>query len=459
MKVCKVGGWSVGDINKIRQVARILNSDEERKALVSSVPKGITDSIYNIATSGMHLKDEGIKPEESVAKIKKIYLNDIADHAPEGTIDRTSLEKSIRSNMQKLRIGNTYDEKAMGLAHYLLGEPFFCKEILEPLLKKMAHRPISYMDTIGKFIVSEGEIGKQEKRDKTYRALSGIKDSNETFIIPGFVGSDENNNPLTIKRGGSDTFGAVVAAANTADLYENFTNQDGVRAVDPTVIPDADFIDALTYREYSALAYRNFNVLDFSVIPYLEEAMVPTRVLNHDNPGGKGTLVLNYKISREPVTAIANVNSYCSIGLYNPTAGNTIGYQHSLTGILLEHEISFDHSPSEYDYISFFFSEKQIDDLKLNRLLRDFRDKAAIRQENMVYKNLLSLIAIVGKDMENVIGLSERAARAFRRAGVNIIGKDQGASQYAMVYFIDAGKEREAEFNAVKEQYNEFFSR
>ena len=53
MKVCKYGGTSVADANRIRTIADIIKSDEERRFIVVSAPgkrhnddKKITDLLY-----------------------------------------------------------------------------------------------------------------------------------------------------------------------------------------------------------------------------------------------------------------------------------------------------------------------------------------------------------------------------------------------------------------------------
>ena len=56
------------------------------------------------------------------------------------------------------------------------------------------------------------------------------------FITGGFYGSDENGEIKIFPRGGGDITGAILAKALNAELYENYTDVDGVYPFSPNVI-------------------------------------------------------------------------------------------------------------------------------------------------------------------------------------------------------------------------------
>ena len=72
----------------------------------------------------------------------------------------------------------------------------------------------------------------------------------------------------TFSRGGSDITGSIIAAGVKADLYENFTDVDGIFAAHPGIIHQPHSIPELTYREMRELAYAGFSVLH-------DEALLP----------------------------------------------------------------------------------------------------------------------------------------------------------------------------------------
>ena len=73
------------------------------------------------------------------------------------------------------------------------------------------------------------------------------RESDEVLVIPGFFGVT-----LIIKfvhsLVGSDITGSIVAAGLKADLYENFTDVDGIFAAHPGVVHEPHSIPELTFK-------------------------------------------------------------------------------------------------------------------------------------------------------------------------------------------------------------------
>lgn len=80
-------------------------------------------------------------------------------------------------------------------------------------------------------------------------------------VIPGFYGADHTGKIVAFSRGGSDITGAVVAGAVNADLYENWTDVDGISMADPRIVPEARIIDRMTYGELRELSYLGASVM------------------------------------------------------------------------------------------------------------------------------------------------------------------------------------------------------
>ena len=88
------------------------------------------------------------------------------------------------------------------------------------------------------------------------------------IVIPGFFGVTQDGDICTFSRGGSDITGSIIAAGVKADLYENFTDVNGIFAAHPGIIKHPHSIPELTYKEMRELAYAGFSVLH-------DEALVP----------------------------------------------------------------------------------------------------------------------------------------------------------------------------------------
>ena len=58
------------------------------------------------------------------------------------------------------------------------------------------------------------------------------------MVIPGFYGALPNGTIKVMKRGGSDITGSIIANCIDADVYENWTDVNGIRVADPHIIDD-----------------------------------------------------------------------------------------------------------------------------------------------------------------------------------------------------------------------------
>src|SRR5262245_24044737 len=68
-------------------------------------------------------------------------------------------------------------------------------------------------------------------------------------VVAGFQGVDADGNITTLGRGGSDTSAVALAAALKADACEIYTDVDGVYTADPRIVPKAKKLDRIAYDE------------------------------------------------------------------------------------------------------------------------------------------------------------------------------------------------------------------
>lgn len=100
--------------------------------------------------------------------------------------------------------------------------------------------------------------------EKTLSALTAklASTSGKKCVMPGFFGFDTEMNRIgVLPRGGSDISGALLAQAGKADVYENWTDVDGVFTADPNKIDGALKIDSLSFEELRALGNNGAQVL------------------------------------------------------------------------------------------------------------------------------------------------------------------------------------------------------
>ncbi len=127
-------------------------------------------------------------------------------------------------------------------------------------------------------------------------ALSG----GTIVVMAGFQGVDEQGNITTLGRGGSDTSAVAIAAALHADVCEIYTDVDGVYTTDPRLVPNAAKIGKISYDEMLEMASMGAKVLQIRSVEFAKkyDVVVHVRSSFNNNPG---TLVMKEDDDMEAV--------------------------------------------------------------------------------------------------------------------------------------------------------------
>lgn len=126
--------------------------------------------------------------------------------------------------------------------------------------------------------------------DASYAALASLADGRK-IVTPGFYGRTPSGALHTFSRGGSDVTGALAAAALHADLYENWTDVDGLLAADPKIVEAPQTISHLSFRELRVLSQIGTQVLHESAVEPVRQREIPLQIRNTARPERAGTLI------------------------------------------------------------------------------------------------------------------------------------------------------------------------
>lgn len=133
----------------------------------------------------------------------------------------------------------------------------------------------------------------------------------DVAVVAGFQGEDRDGNLTTLGRGGSDTTAVALAAAVGADECEIYTDTDGIYTTDPHLIAQACKLERIDYDEMLELAALGAQVLHPRSVWYARRYGVRIHVRSAFVPR-PGTLVTSLKgrqearmITEKPVTGVA----------------------------------------------------------------------------------------------------------------------------------------------------------
>ncbi|MGE4498560.1 MAG: aspartate kinase [Deferribacterales bacterium] len=234
--VMKFGGTSVGSIERIKNVAKIIAKKKDQGhdvVVTSSAMAGETDRLINL-----------------LKEIDKDY--DLREY---DALVSTGESASCPLVAQSL-ISMGY--KAVSLSGIQIG-----------LETDHAHSKARIMKIDGSRIKKELAEGK-------------------ICIVAGFQGYNPVTNDIaTLGRGGSDTSAVAIAAAIKADVCEIYTDVDGIYTGDPRIVRKAKKLDKISYDEMLELASLGAKVLQSRSVEFGMNYNVDIMVLSslEDKPG------------------------------------------------------------------------------------------------------------------------------------------------------------------------------
>jgi len=429
MKVLKFGGSSLGTPECIRQARQIINSQTEPSVIVVSAFFGITDQLIHISLLARDGNEE-----------YKVILKELEDRHYETvtSLFRINQQSNILAGIKVLI--NELEEILYGVF------------LLRDLTPKTSDRILSFGERLSSYIISfyiseaylveiqdliktNNDFGKARVNfEKTDKLLADhFKTLKRKAIVPGFIGSTDNNELTTLGRGGSDYSASIIAAAINASLLEIWTDVDGFMTADPRKVPKAYAIETLSYAEAMELSHFGAKVIYTPTIQPVLNKRIKIHVRNTFNPDKKGTLIgANDLIQgQQLIKGISSIDDIDLITIQGSGLVGVAGISARLFTALARQKINIilnTQASSEYS-ISFAIipddAEKAITAIH-EEFLHEIEYMKSIR---ILHEKELSIIAIVGERMRHTPGISAKLFRSLGHNGINIIAIAQGSSE------------------------------
>lgn len=439
MKVIKFGGSSLASASQLEKVFNIVQSDPERRFVVVSAPgkrntedTKVTDALIKYYKEYINGKDVSASQEWIINRYQAMV-----DELGFTAKSMKKITESIKS-LASLPIENNdflYD------AFLSAGEDNNAKLIAEYFTFKGL--PARYIHPQKAGIIVSSEPGNARILPSSYDKIEELRNSDEILIIPGFFGVTVDNQICTFSRGGSDITGSIVAAGVKADLYENFTDVDGIFAAHPGIIKNPHSIKELTYREMRELAYAGFSVLHDEALLPAYRGRIPLVIKNTNNPGHPGTRIVHKHTEKTvPVVGIAADDDFVSINMSKYLMNREVGFGRKVLQILEDLNIRFEHMPTGIDDLSIVLRERELTPIKEEEILRQLNTKLEVDKAEIEHG--LSIIMIVGENMKSHVGVTATATTALSKQNVNLAMISQGASEVSVMFVVKTEEKKRA---------------
>ena len=365
--VLKFGGTSVGSINRIKKVARIIKSylKKYKVIVLSSAMSGTTNNLINMSQ-----------------KISKNFPD------------------------------NEYDTLVSA------GEQISCSLLSGPLLTTGTKSKSWMAWQIPILTEGKHKYSRIKYINKT-KVLKFLK-SGGVPIIAGFQGVDKNLNITTIGRGGSDSSAIMVSKFFKAERCVIYTDVEGVYTTDPNKLNSAKKIKNISYEEMLEMASLGSKVMQPHSIQDARLNRINVEVKSSFVDKG-GTLITKRRniINNKIITGISSTDNDAKVTLLG--VKDRPGIAASIFKPLSENSINVDmvvqNISSDGKETDLTFTIKSFDLAKTKKIIN--------KNKNIIFKRMtfdknVSKVSIIGVGMVTTPGVTFRMFQALAKKEINI---------------------------------------
>jgi len=282
-------------------------------------------------------------------------------------------------------------------------------------------------------IRTKGRYMKSKISSIKNEVFNRLFESQDVVIVAGFQGFNEENEPTTLGRGGSDTTAVALAAALDCPC-EIYTDVSGIFSTDPRIFKGAKQWDTISLEEMMEMSALGSGVLETRSIEIAYNNDI-SLYLGKTLSKEKGTWVVptEQMIEKKAVTGVALDKDILQITLTHPA--NNIELIDRLFTLLDEKEINIDMiSQSSNDRglrLSFSANISERVPLKqLTNTLKEEFDQTMIEAANGYHK-----VSVIGAGMRDMPGVASKVFRTLIQSDIPFY--QVTTSEISISYLID----------------------
>jgi len=459
----KFGGTSVGSVESILSVKKIVEGQTEPVIVVVSALGGITDKL--IRTSQMAVEGDA-SYLKSFGEIVERHEEMIDAVIPAGekrkilTVVVKGLLEELRSIYQGVYLIHDLSPKTQA-AIVSYGERI-SSQIVAALIDgaewfdsrefiKTEHLPFNYLPfTIYK--AGKNRLVRELTNKlvcETFAEMANGKWLNgKCAVVGGFISTDVESGEVTnLGRGGSDYTASIIAAALDASVLEIWTDVDGFMTADPRVISSAYVIPELSYIEAMELSNFGAKVIYPPTIYPVCIKHIPILIKNTFNPDAPGSIIKDeVKDDSRSIKGISSIKGTTLITVSGLSMVGVIGVNRRIFTCLADNGISVFMVSQASSENSTSIGVQDVDADEACRVL-DLEFQKEIEDGSMfpmLAEKGLATVAIVGENMKHTPGIAGKLFGTLGRSGISVIACAQGASETNISFVINQNFLRKA---------------
>lgn len=390
MRVLKFGGTSVGSVESLSKVKKIVESIPGQAVIVVSALGGFTDKLIGMFNDASHKNPEWRIEFESAKNRHQNIINSVVSE---------KLRKGLASCIEKLfnelegiliRI-ETFQATTTDLDEVVSFGERMSSEIVASMVENgKKHDSLQFIRTEKWYDQNVADVKLTEKLIQ--EEFANLKE-NEKAIVPGFISRDKSKGVITnLGRGGSDFTGALIAAALDAEVLEIWTDVDGFMTADPRIVKEARVIDHLTFTESMELCSFGAKVIYPPTIFPVFHKKIPIKILNTFNPKAPGTLITDTSLPDDL----------------------------EIKGVTALKGLSFQIAGSELSVVTPSSQTIYVSNLNSETIAAFQAESAKIEKRQAETPESLVAVAVVGKNMHENYRLPSRIIQSLGRQSIGV---------------------------------------
>ncbi|QTN12078.1 aspartate kinase [Mammaliicoccus vitulinus] len=357
--VLKFGGTSVGDFNKIKNIAYMLKSrvdnGEQLVVVVSAMGKTTDSLLENISALTSRPKDEHLAMllttgEQQTISYLSMVLNDIGVQ----TKAMTGYQAGIKT-----------------VGHHLKSK-------------------IAEIDAL---------------------RFETAFETNDILVVAGFQGVNDHLEITTLGRGGSDTT-AVAIAASIDTSCEIYTDVEGVYGTDPRIYKEAKLLNEVSYEEMMEMSALGAGVLESRSVEIAKNYNTPL-YLGRTLSNVKGTWIMPQTeiLEKKAVTGVALDKHMIHVTLTYPM--QNFALLQNLFDALEEQSMNVDmiSQIENQQGLQLSFTIKDSEVVQIEQIIESLTEDYPHLRYKM--KDNYAKLSVIGTGMRDMSGIASKAFRTL----------------------------------------------
>ena len=270
-------------------------------------------------------------------------------------------------------------------------------------------------------ILTQGEHSNARIINMNKKKINDYLKEDGVAIIPGFQGISKIGDITTIGRGGSDATAVATAKIFEADTCEIYTDVDGVFSTDPNKIPVAKKIEKISYEEMLELSSVGAKVMQPSAVQTAMMYNIPLEVRSTFT-NRQGTKIFDQENIdyTKSITGVAYSKDDAKITLISveDKPGVAANIFEPLSKAQINVDMVIQNISSDQKTTDITFTIKRDDVSKTIEILKDNKN---INYKNITHNDKVAKVSIVGAGMVSTPGITYRMFRALSDEEINIL--------------------------------------